>query len=308
MFRFASRIAPVEKQVLRFKTNDPFFRFLGEVAGASAPNFAMLAGNPNTPGQRGIFLVFNENGTPAAVVKAGAGDVAAALIAHEREFLQSASKAVPGIPRVRACFTEDRIAAFAIDFFPGDSPNAHDFLNAHKVLTSWINPDDQVRICDLSVWKRLLSGAGASLSPMARELGGRSICTAIYHGDFAPWNIRVHRGNWTILDWERGESRGMPLWDLLHFVIQPAILVEHAPPIKIVSRLSFLLNKEMFADYKKRVNITEVVLPLAMAYLNYCLHVTRQSEGVESIKELLQILDRFHVTPGRAFMSEFGLR
>jgi hypothetical protein len=294
IFQLASRIAPlagIEHQSLRLRSDDPFLRFLGQVAGSTAPNFAMLAGNPNAAGQRNIFLVFNGGGKTAAIVKAGAGEAAARLIAHEKTFLQSAPANLPSIPKVRASFADERVTAFAMDFFPGSSPRAKDLLSAHKILTSWLNPEKAATICDLSVWKKLLSSAGASLSPMVRELGGKTVSTAIYHGDFAPWNIRAHGGTWTVLDWERGEAEGMPLWDLLHFVIQPAILVEHAAATQILFRLNVLMGEDIFRDYMGRSGLTEIRIPLLMAYLNYCLHVTRQTEGIESIKELIQLVD-----------------
>jgi hypothetical protein len=39
------------------------------------------------------------------------------------------------------------------------------------------------------------------------------------HGDPGPWNILVTPdGKTAVLDWEAGEPRGMPLWDLFHFL------------------------------------------------------------------------------------------
>jgi hypothetical protein len=311
VFRLASRITPlgrIEPQSLYFRPDDPFLLFLGEVAGTSEPKFAMLAGNPNTPGQRNIFLLFNDQGRIAAVVKAGSGEAAIQLIEQEIKFLKSAPPGLASIPGLRASFSNHRLSAFAMDFFPGASPASDNLSSACKVIASWVDPQRTVRISDLRIWKSLLSRAGASLSPMTRELGGKVVSRAIYHGDFAPWNIRARRGNWTVLDWERGDLQGMPLWDLLHFIIQPAILVERASLAETLLLVATSIENHIVREYMAEAKVTEFCKPLLMAYLEYCLHVTRQTEGLDSIKALAKIVDKYYMTPTRGFLQEFGLR
>src|SRR6186997_1625334 len=63
----------LENLTISLSNDDPFVRFLRQVAGTDPPQFAMLAGNPNAPGQRCLFLLFDAKEKPAAVVKAGAG-------------------------------------------------------------------------------------------------------------------------------------------------------------------------------------------------------------------------------------------
>ena len=49
---------------------------------------------------------------------------------------------------------------------------------------------------------------------LAARLGSRLVSSVVFHGDFAPWNIKVDRaGAWMVLDWERGELHGVPCWD-----------------------------------------------------------------------------------------------
>ena len=51
---FASRFGlstGLKNRTLFVRTDDPFVRFLGQVVGLNAPQFALLAGNPNTKGQ-----------------------------------------------------------------------------------------------------------------------------------------------------------------------------------------------------------------------------------------------------------------
>jgi hypothetical protein len=49
------------------------------------------------------------------------------------------------------------------------------------------------------------------------------------HGDPGPWNVLVTSdGRPAFLDWEAAEPRGMPLWDLFHFVRSYGLLVSRA--------------------------------------------------------------------------------
>ena len=49
------------------------------------------------------------------------------------------------------------------------------------------------------------------------------------HGDPGPWNLLITPdGRPAFLDWEAGEPRGMPLWDLFHFVRSYGLLVSRA--------------------------------------------------------------------------------
>lgn len=301
--RFISPVG-LEDCSIYLRPDDPFAVFLSQLSGITPPQFAMLAGNANAEGQRCVFLLFDAKGHPVTVVKAGAGTEATRLIAREEAFLKSAPLNVPGIPKLRSSFASERVCAFAIDFFPGASPPAKDQAPL-KILDAWVYPAP-VAISNLPIWQRLLEGAGASLASAARELGPKVVCSAIHHGDFAPWNIKVHRGTWTVLDWERGELSGLPLWDWLHFLVQPAILVEHAPPSEILARLAHLFRSPLFVEYANRARVTGLELPLTAAYLNYCIHVTCQTEGLEGIKALSHLLSQLNPARHGAWMKEFG--
>ncbi len=103
------------------------------------------------------------------------------------------------------------------------------------LLESWINPNRTIALSDTPDWARLEKAcSGNNLFPaIAAQLRGRTIQSAIHHGDLAPWNIKVSpAGAWTVLDWERGELTGIPGWDWFHYVIQSAILVGHLPTLR----------------------------------------------------------------------------
>ena len=106
------------------------------------------------------------------------------------------------------------------------------------------------------------------------------------HGDFAPWNVKVSRGRWTVLDWERGELAGIPGWDWFHFVMQPALLVRHETSEAMLARLEGLLRSTEFVDYAQNAGTAESARPLAYAYLMNCLRVTQQTEGRAGLEAL----------------------
>ena len=110
------------------------------------------------------------------------------------------------------------------------------------------------------------------------------------HRDFTPWNIRGSPGAWKVLDWERGERVGMPLWDWLHFVVQTAILVAQAKPEEVATRIEQLLAS---ASVERYLRLTETLgweRPICLAYLEYCERILRPSEGIETLKQTARIL------------------
>jgi hypothetical protein len=292
-FGVASRVGStigLVKQAVFVRQDDPLIQFLAEVAGKQQPQFAMLMGNPNTTGQRFILLIFDSDEKPVAVVKAGAGTASRDLIDHEIKILRNAPNELQGMPKLRRVLVNDQVSAFAMDFFPGASPRADDPSAIHKLLSAWVHPTRTTPVVDLAIWNRLFSDGASKLSPRTRELGSKTLCTVLQHGDFAPWNIRVHEGKWTVLDWERGEMNGMPVWDWLHFVIQPAVLVKRESSERILVRVKELRENPLFVQYAEQTRTRDLIWSLTSAYLDYCIHVTKQTEGLDLIKKTARLL------------------
>ena len=112
------------------------------------------------------------------------------------------------------------------------------------------------------------------------------------HGDFAPWNIKVHPGSgeWQVFDWERGDLAGVPGWDWLHFEIQTAILVRGEAPERIAVRLHSLFVSPEFHDYAERAGIAGIERAIAVAYLLHVIIVHPQTEGLAKLEALLHLL------------------
>jgi hypothetical protein len=277
-----------ENIVVPIARDDPFADYLSQVAGISSsfPAFALLAGNPRTPGQRCIILVFDNAGNPAGVVKVGSHEQSHRLIEHEEGFLKSIPAGTAGVPKLRSSFQSERVRAFTIDFIPGNSPAVDDSEGVEKILTSWLDTSQQITVGDTPAWRKLHQTAGQPFPSALANLAHAKVHPAIVHGDFAPWNIKVNGGVWTLLDWERGELAGIPGWDWFHFVIQNAVLVERAATPAVLARIESLLSSAPFQRYAQRAGIVGVERLLALAYLHYCVDVLRPSEGLEQLKSV----------------------
>ena len=283
------------------------------------PRFAILAGNPRATGRRFVLLLFNADGDPAAVVKAGVSDDARRLLAHEEDFLRSLPEGRRGLPTVRGTFDSPRVRAFALDFFEGESPRADETAALSDLLGSWIVTDREVTMRELDAWRRLadkfhkpietstvrsrrreeadlhklapnppphVGGYEAWETSWLEALAEARFHPVMSHGDFTPWNVKVARGQWTVLDWERGEPMGVPGWDWFHFVLQPALLVRRESTDALLLRLENLFRSAAFTAYAERAGIKGRERALALAYLAYGTRVTKQTEGLDRLAAL----------------------
>jgi hypothetical protein len=282
---------------LRFAADAPFVQFLGRSQNKPGPfTFAMLLGNPNVAGRRFVLLLFDAGGQPVRVVKAGAGVEAKELIQREARFLKSFPAGLLHAPSLYGEFGGDGIAALAMEYVPGPTPDANNLSPLAGVLGSWLRTDKKVNFTDLPIAQKLLARIQHNtVSPdLIHHLRAISFCPAIHHGDFAPWNIRIDPASkrWKVLDWERGEPEGPPAWDWFHYVIQPAALVRRESPLMILRRVSKLLQSPAFKHYAARAEIGTAAETLLRTYLVYCCEVTQQTEGIETIKGLTELVIR----------------
>jgi hypothetical protein len=117
----------------------------------------------------------------------------------------------------------------------------------------------------------------------------------IVHGDFAPWNLRLHDGRISAFDWEYGEPHGLPLMDEIHYRLQTGWLLEHWGTPQAVAWL------EQFAwTHPLGLNPRQVTA-IAITYLLDAL-ARLLGEGYEDQDEIIvwhrRILDR--LTPQSA--------
>ena len=238
---------------------------------------AILLGNPAAPGRRFVILGFNEKNEPAVIVKAGCTEAARTLIRKEARFLEAVDS-FPGIPVLRGILDEEQVAAFAMEFIPGNPPR--NGAELPKLLGSWINERETIPFAGTQAGQALGERAPAALR-------GASFHPVLHHGDLAPWNIRAcAAGGWTVLDWERGDLRGVPGWDWFHFVVQPAVLVSRESAEQVAQRMERLIASAAFGGYAARAGIVGMERPLLAAYLLHCTEVIGQTEGAQTLRAL----------------------
>jgi hypothetical protein len=289
MLRVGLRLG-LRKTSLTISNTDPFAAFLRAAARVEPGepfSFAVLTGNPSAPGRRHVFLLFNASAQPVAVVKAGTTSRARELIAHETSLLSAFASAQSGLPKLRGACELENLSAFAMDFIEGTSPGDDVNGELEKIFSSWMDSAKQIELGDTAAWQRLVQAHGATTMPEAvRGLETLRVFPVLMHGDFAPWNVKVSDGQWTVLDWERGERVGIPAWDWLHFVVQPAVLVQREATETTMSRLEKLFTTAEFQRYAERCGILGAEWELTFAYVDYCINVTRQTEGLKSLEAL----------------------
>lgn len=288
--------AGTEAVSLTISPSDPFVRFLGSLTGVAQselPAFGVLAGNPASPGQRFIVLLFDQNSRPAAVVKAGVSDAAKALVVKEQSFLETVSGKAAGLPKLRGSLQTPALRALALDYFDGQSPRPRHDGGLLALLRPWVDTKRTVTLSYTPDWRRLDQAAAASpLWPaLSVRLRARALHPALSHGDLAPWNIRLSpAGSWTVLDWERGELTGIAGWDWFHYVIQRAILVERAPVPGLVERVEQLLGSDDFKRYAEHTGIAGFARELVLAYLLHSVLVLQPAEGLAQTRALVEAL------------------
>ena len=296
-FLLRSRLRIGMKQTrLEIAPQAPFTRFLSDTsdeAGGALPEFGILAGNPRSPGQRFLILVCDRNGQPSTVIKAGISKEARSLILKESKFLKEAGGRAPGIPLLRKQFEDSRIGALALDYFPGESPRDTGSGEMSRLLSLWIDTTGTISVEESEIWQRLKScpSAKSKLGGLASKIEGKRVHPVIFHGDFAPWNIRVLPSKeWIVLDWERGERAGLPGWDWFHFVVQSAILVRKSGIEELIRLVEALLASDGFKAYAQKALLQGFERELLTAYLLHVIEVIQPSEGLEQTRALLNRL------------------
>jgi hypothetical protein len=270
---------PFRRVALEISERAPLFAFLARQAGANPFTFGLLCGNPQNPAQRFILLVLDAHGRIVAVVKAAAAEPGRALIRREADFLEACSGR-KGLPRLLDRLSGEEVEAFALEFVPGNSPAANDVAGLSRILRAWIDAQQSVPLAEIPSWQSVAS------DPTLSTMRGRYVRPVIFHGDLAPWNIRVSQGEWTVLDWERGERIGVPTWDWFHFELQHAILVRRLPAEALLAFAEEILNRPEFVRYAKMTEVSGCQRLLLHAYLGYAVEVLKQTEGMESLRKL----------------------
>jgi glycosyltransferase involved in cell wall biosynthesis len=290
-----------ETRKVAINEDRPFAQFLKSLipGSRSVPPFGVMSGNIKMAGRRYVVLLFDAEGKPAAVVKVGGSKEARQLVRFEQDIFFPKPLPFPGLPEVLAIYDDDEASAIAYRYVEGKPPTPEQRENVGSLLESWIYEQESVAITRLPIWTELtmLAGESPDLKPLLEKLEKCSIRPVLFHGDFAPWNIRVTSSatgsRWVVLDWERSSRYGLPGWDWFHYIFQYNTLVRRVSAEENLAELEALWKDTSFLAYAKKTGTEHVVRELAFLYLLY--------------------LERFHsprdkAAQTRRFLKEFTKR
>jgi hypothetical protein len=239
------------------------------------------------------LLLGDETRRPLSVVKVGLNSAGREATDREADLLEKLPHGTLGCIRMTGRLKTPELSAFATAYFPGDSPGND--AGMEHLFHAWLNPGPPVPLAGLETWRDLAAEAARANPGMwqvlSAALGGKTVRTTLYHGDFAPWNIRaVNAQNLQVFDWERGRLQGIPGWDWFHFFVQTAILARRHSVQRVAAEVEQLLDSDRFKKYAGEAGISDFVRPLLLAYLLHQKLVIKPLEGGKKTAELFELL------------------
>lgn len=279
---------PATRVELPFSSNAPIPAFIRECAGGDR-DFGILLGNANAPGRRWILMIFDPDGQPWRIVKAGVSPRARNLIRAESSILGKLPTNGGFFPKLHNQHESD-VSAICMEYVPGQSPRSPELISA--TLSPWLNSGERRTIGGFTQWQhvRKSDAPQQTISMIEEALRSTPLRTTLAHGDFAPWNIREHNGKWTVLDWERGEEFGIPGWDWFHYIVQTEVLVRRRSPQDVLKAVMQTIALPDFQNYAAQAEFTGKEMPLLAGYLHHAVYVNRQTEGADALKQMLAIV------------------
>ena len=277
---------PVRSESLPFSAAAPIPSFVRECFGEDS-DFGILLGNANAPGRRWILLIFDIHDQPCAIVKAGVSERARELIREEGAFLEKLPQGACFFPKLRGKL-ESSVSAIRMDFLPGQPPRDAGLISA--TLAPWLKTGKR-RLAEFTAWARVRESDAPkhAIELIEKSLMSHGLSEALSHGDFAPWNVREHKGEWKVLDWERGEEAGVPGWDWLHFQIQVDVLVRRKSAQDVLACLVEMMRDAEFQTYAGKAGFSGKEISILCSYLAHAIYVNRQTEGLDTLKSLFDL-------------------
>ena len=188
-----------------------------------------LLGNPDAESRRALVVHHQADGY--VVDKVGVDKKSRQSVIAELEVIKMLPDMLTGTPDLYGNQLEDTWASYTTGFVEGSSPSKDDDELVIGILGDWMKNARCVSLCETGQWQEMAdSVSGHEVGEIWTRLekaSSLSVKVGVFHGDFAPWNIKLSNdGGVTVLDWETGCNEGPTGWDWLHYMIQRAILVD----------------------------------------------------------------------------------
>lgn len=243
-----------------------------QVTGEREPTFAMSLGVGGIV-RKLTVQVMRPNGEILGYIKLPLADAAAERVRRETGILTRLWDFPPLHPHIpRVLYAGEWSDGFILFQSPGPpspgpaafGPLHEDFLRTLRGTYEVEKPGREVVEGVNARWQKaaplldveLRALGERALERALREMDGTTIPCGLTHGDFVPWNTRVDDGRLFLLDWESATGDIPFIWDVFHFQVQVArmlnpssdrILPLGQSPAHNASFLLYLLNS--VSDY-----------------------------------------------------------
>ncbi|MDB4498842.1 phosphotransferase [Akkermansiaceae bacterium] len=212
----------------------------------------LLLGNPSQKERRGLLLYSDQKGAKM-VAKIGTTPEARRKISREASLLVALNEAdhpFPAVPPIIAVWDEEGWNAFTLGFYEVNPASSISRSEVVQVLSGWASDEKNLNLQTSQSWADVSRKLTEDELEISAQLKLRS---SLRHGDFAPWNILETSSNEPmVIDWEFGRLEDVPGWDLVHFLILEASLIDRrAPRETLESTLRLLETDEQLREFLK---------------------------------------------------------
>ena len=162
------------------------------------------------------------------VAKLGRGEAARTMLRNEAAVLRELSKRGLSVPRCLGLHEHGEMTILRMPYLAGSGLSIRDSGEALDVLIQWAGDAAPESISGFEEWKSICAALETTADgrEALESLSTQVLRPVIAHVDFARWNL-LHQANGPliVLDWEWGNTHGMPGLDLVHYFAQDARLV-----------------------------------------------------------------------------------
>jgi len=204
-------------------------------------HLALSSGAPEPAiNRKASAVVLGPGGKILAFVKIGGSDVSRRIVEHEGNILPAlAAREALGQVVPRLLFGGEIDGRYLTVQTPlAGKPAPCRLTPAHRAFLKALRNGKTkpaaatqmvatlpARLSDLPMQKR--QELGTILDRLMPTLQTLEVTSTVIHGDFAPWNLRIHEGRISAFDWEYGELDGLPLVDETHYLLQLGSQLHH---------------------------------------------------------------------------------
>ncbi|MCP5536757.1 MAG: hypothetical protein H7A51_11085 [Akkermansiaceae bacterium] len=231
MLRFRCHVL-LPKIKLTVRSESPMASMLEQ-----SDSIGYLLGNPESASRR-VIIVYRKK-DQLLVDKLGLHGGARASVIRELGIIKELPPGNRAIPVVVSHDVSEQWASYATRYLYGKSPRKVDDAKVLDVLNHWLKNSQREALHQTRQWQEMVGYAAAhnvgGLWSQLETVANKQVQVGLFHGDFAPWNIKVSsEGTVAVMDWESGCAHGPAGWDWLHYMIQSATLVDHHNPAKVL--------------------------------------------------------------------------